>query len=124
MLKHLPLIIAFGYIFIFTSCTYDNAEEFFPEENCGIEEVFFQKDILPLFNLHCNNNVCHGGSFPQARVSLISFAGVVKVAKDGRLMGTVRHLDGFNPMPVNGEKLSNCEIEKIQTWINNGTPEN
>lgn len=123
--KYLSLFIIFGYICLSAhGCTYHNLEELFQEKSCITEEVSFQKDILPIFHLRCNNNVCHGGPFPQGRVSLTSFAGVIKVAEDGRLAGAINHLPGFNPMPVDSEKLSECEIEKIQTWINEGAADN
>jgi len=40
------------------------------------------------------------------------------------LMGTIKHESGWSPMPKNGNKLSDCKIQKIDRWILDGTPNN
>jgi len=106
------------------SCTYDNQEDLILGRDCDVSSMSYTNDINPVFNLHCNNNMCHGGPFPQARVSLTSHARILEVVADGRLIGTINHSPGFNPMPVESEKLSACEIAKIQGWIDQGAPNN
>ena len=36
-------------------------------------------------------------------------------------MGSLKHLDGFSPMPQNANKISSCEIALIEKWINDTT---
>jgi len=106
------------------SCTYNNYEDLIINSDCDLSSLSFTNDIQPIFNLHCNNNMCHGGPFPQARVSLTSHARILEVVADGRLIGTINHNPGFNPMPIESEKLAGCDIAKIQEWINQGSPDN
>ena len=43
---------------------------------------------------------------------------------DIQLFGAINHLPNFQPMPRNAPKLSDCKIDQIQIWIENGTPNN
>jgi len=45
------------------------------------------------------------------------------VVNDGRLRGVVNHLPGYVKMPYNRPKLSECELAKINTWLDAGAPE-
>ena len=35
-------------------------------------------------------------------------------------MGAINHLNGYAAMPQGGGKLTDCEISKLQKWIDNG----
>ena len=50
--------------------------------------------------------------------------GVKAIASNGKLIGTVNWASGFSPMPKGGSKLPNCNITKLQQWINAGAPNN
>ncbi len=112
------------FIFTFTNCTYDNLEELLEESNCPTEIISYENDIIPIFDLHCNNNICHGGSFPQGRIGLSSYNRILEVVEDDRLLGSINHAPGFDPMPLDSNKLSDCEIFIIQQWVDQGALEN
>jgi len=40
-----------------------------------------------------------------------------------RIIGAINHDDGFSPMPKGGSKVSDCDIDKMTQWINDGAPE-
>lgn len=42
-----------------------------------------------------------------------------KVAVNGRLYAAISHT-GPSPMPKGGNKLSDCDIQLIKSWIDNG----
>ncbi len=85
---------------------------------CDSTKFAWTADILPIIKTNCV--ACHS----SGTVLLNSHAGVQTVALNGRLMGAIRHLQGYRPMPEGGGSLSSCDIEKIQKWVNNGAPNN
>jgi hypothetical protein len=40
------------------------------------------------------------------------------------LMKAVKHDPSVIPMPVGGSRLSDCDISKIQIWVDAGAPNN
>jgi hypothetical protein len=70
----------------------------------------------------CNN--CHGGISPSAGIKLDTYTEAVKYVNDKSLMGSINHASGYSAMPKGGYKMPACEIQKIQDWINSGSPNN
>ena len=108
----------------FASCYYDNEETLYPDRiNCSpVTNPSFNVDVLPLLDTRCNN--CHSGSFASGSIRLDSYPEVQKYVKDGSLMGSINQSSGFSPMPKNSGKLTACQIETIQNWINSGAVDN
>lgn len=107
----------------FTSCYYDNEEYLYPgREFCDTTNLSYKSDIAPIFTLKCN--ACHGGASPQAGLKTDNHSDLLLIINDGRLEGAINHQSGFQPMPQNGPKMSQCELDKIGQWINNGAPNN
>ncbi|HRH38903.1 MAG TPA: hypothetical protein PK760_11185 [Flavobacteriales bacterium] len=89
---------------------------------CDTTNVTFSGTIAPIMSTFCTG--CHGGSSPDGNINLTSHAGVVAVANDGRLMGSVRHQATFSSMPPVGGGLSACRIAQLQKWVNEGAQNN
>ena len=93
------------------------------EGECDLDNVTFSQTVFPILQ----NNACvgcHSGTAPSGGVLLNDYNAVVAAANSGILMGAIRHLSGFAPMPPSGTQISQCHIEQIQTWIDDGTPNN
>jgi hypothetical protein len=91
------------------------------EQDCDLNDVSFSGRVQPILALNgCVS--CHSGSNPQGGVRLDSYANVSAVVESGRLMGAIRHLSGYVPMPLNGEKIGECQADQIERWISNGMP--
>lgn len=67
---------------------------------------------------YCNG--CHSGSSPQGNIQTASYTALKALAAKSSFMGSIRHLSGFSPMPQNAAKLSNCQIDQIDKWIQLG----
>lgn len=91
-------------------------------EACDPNNFAFGADIFPIIQSNCKG--CHSGSQPAAGIRLEDYTTVKLVADNGRLFGSVAHLSGYVPMPQNGLKLSDCNINQIKNWIDNGAPNN
>lgn len=93
------------------------------EGECDLNNVTFSQTVFPILQ----NNACvgcHSGSAPSGGVLLDSYNSVAAAATSGKLMGAIRHLSGYAPMPPSGTKISQCHIDQIQKWIDNGTLNN
>ncbi|MCB0515935.1 MAG: hypothetical protein R2798_03905 [Chitinophagales bacterium] len=89
-------------------------------ETCITENQTYTNDIFPIFQSYCIG--CHNATLSQGNLNLTNYSATVTVANNGKLLGTITHANGYNPMPPTGN-LPNCEISKIQAWINDGTPQ-
>jgi len=92
------------------------------DEDCDTLNVTFSGTIWPVVQNRCFG--CHSGASPSGGISLENYDNVVEAVNSGRLMGAIKHENGFSAMPKNGSKLSDCNISQFQKWINNGTPNN
>lgn len=92
------------------------------DASCDTVTVSFANHILP--NIQTNCLGCHSANQPGGGIALTNHAQIAQSASAGRLMGSIRHVAGFSPMPKNGTKLSNCQITQFKKWIENGTPNN
>jgi uncharacterized membrane protein len=115
-------------IIVFTTgCYYNNEEKLYPvvSTDCNLTEVTFSGTIKPIlqatcFTCHSNSNYLNSGG----GIKLENYADIKIMAGNGKLMGAVKHENGYIPMPQGGGKLTACEISQLQKWIDNGTLNN
>jgi hypothetical protein len=88
--------------------------------NCDSSKYKFAADIQPMINIYCKG--CHNNITPSGGYSYDSYAGILLPVQNGRLLGAIKHQAGFVAMPRGGNKLSDCQIKKIENWIANGAP--
>ncbi len=87
--------------------------------------VTYTKDIAPLMITDCGtNSSCHRLNNSDSEISLVSYDDLTAVAVTGQLLSSVIHDGNAEPMPYGGQKLSDCKINKIKAWINQGLKEN
>ena len=89
---------------------------------CDSSQFAFSTAILPLMNKYCVG--CHSSGNASGNVDLSSYASVKNsFSQGGGLMTSLNH-NGYFPMPKGGNKLSDCEINQVQKWINAGALNN
>jgi hypothetical protein len=105
-------------------CYYDVEEELYPAGTlaCDTTNVTYATSIEPILQNNCYS--CHTGSAPSGNINLLGYSNVKMYADNGSLLGAITHASGFTPMPFGGNKLDDCKIMMIQTWINKGTLDN
>lgn len=108
----LTLLFLFG-------CYYDNEEELYGGTSCNVVSVSFSEDIMPLIQTECATSGCHvqGGT---GNGIFDNYQNVKDKVENGSLKDRVLVR---RDMPPN-EPLSNCQIEYIEEWINQGAPDN
>lgn len=111
---------------VISGCYYDTEERLYPKISspCDDTVVTFSSTVTTILHscqtCHSNSNATSSGG----GVKLENYADVVKLVNSGKLMGSIRHDNGYIPMPQGGGKLSDCEISQLQKWVDNKTPNN
>jgi hypothetical protein len=127
-MEHLNRKIAFLFtcllvvstVLLNQGCYYDNEEELYPYAFCdSIDNVTYTSNIEQITKANCATSGCHTGTSPAGGLFLDTYQQVKTIGEDGRM--STRALV-MQDMPPSGP-LSACEMEAIQQWINNGTPE-
>jgi type 1 fimbria pilin len=117
------LIVAIASI---AGCYYDSEERLYPKLSspCNDVTVTFSGTVStilqPCQSCHSNSNASSSGS----GIKLQDYKDVMIVVSNGKLMGSIRHDNSFIPMPQTGGSLPQCEIDQLQKWIDNQTPNN
>jgi hypothetical protein len=104
------------------SCKYDSREDIAPTVSCDTSKVTFVLTIKPILVNNCVE--CHSGLNPAGGLNYATYPDVTAVATSVRLLGALKHLPGFQPMPRFAPKLPDCEILKIEKWVNEGALNN
>lgn len=104
--------------FIYVSCTFENEQDYF-DSNCETENLTYDS-LTYVFSIcsQCHNNV----STYRTGIEMDSYESVVNSINTGLVLPAIKH-EGQYLMPYNLSKLSDCEIKKIEAWINDGMPE-
>ncbi|MEO8588148.1 MAG: hypothetical protein ABI432_02175 [Flavobacteriales bacterium] len=89
---------------------------------CDTLNITYSGTIAPLLSNQCTG--CHGGSSPDGGINLTSYSGAQAVAANGHLAGAMQHQYGFTPMPSSTSSLSQCHIDQVLIWIQQGAPNN
>ncbi len=106
----------------FSSCYYDKSEVLYPGSTCDTSVVTYSSSVAPILSSTCIT--CHGGATPSAAIRLDNYTSVKQQVDNGRLWGSVSHSGAYSPMPKGGNKLSDCNLSKINIWIKAGAPNN
>lgn len=109
---------------IFSSCYYDKLEELYPG---GVVNpcdpalpATYTGSIEYIINFNCVS--CHSSKNPSGNVALTNYDEVKSYAASGLLLNVIERKAGVKAMPPS-QSLPSCQIEKIKTWIESGTPQ-
>jgi hypothetical protein len=89
---------------------------------CDTALFTFTGAVKPIITNNCQG--CHSGNTPGGGFNLTTYSGVQTIAQNGKLLGTIKYMQGFSAMPKNGNMLSDCKITQIQKWIDAGALNN
>ncbi len=89
---------------------------------CETDGISFSGFVFPLIQNNCEG--CHSGNTPAGGINLINHSTIAAQANAGSLYAAINHEEGFEPMPQGSDKLDECTIEKIKSWIDEGAPNN
>jgi mono/diheme cytochrome c family protein len=104
------------------SCVSNVEEILYPIDTCDTTSVTYSQTIAPIIAQNCF--ACHGGAATISGIPLEGFTNLKLKVTQGRLLGAIRRLQGFSPMPQNAPSLPECDILKIEKWIADGALDN
>ena len=108
--------------FFTESCVNNNELDLYGVRDCDTSNVTWDSRISAIMEANCV--ICHGEDLSYNGVRHDSYESEMIVVNDGRLRGVVNHFDGYVKMPKDRGKLPECELLLINTWLDNGAPEN
>ncbi|MGB1037421.1 MAG: hypothetical protein ACPGYY_02160 [Bacteroidia bacterium] len=83
----------------------------------------YTDDIIPILtNYRCIS--CHNTTSPGGSVDLDSYDDVKIYVDNNRLLGSIKHSNGFSAMPQFSSQMASCDIDKIESWIYDGAKDN
>jgi len=91
-------------------------------DGCDYPIFSFSGTVFPLIQNKCEG--CHSGLDPAGSFTLNSYDDVTFLVNSEYLMPVLNHETGYEPMPFNGNKLPQCEIDMVQQWIDEGAQNN
>ncbi len=122
-------IVLFWVTTWFSSCYKDNEEELYPAIiTCDTVSVKgYAAVVAPIIQGACYS--CHGNTVAGLSGGGISLEGYANfntyiTGNKARFLGSIEHTGGYSLMPKGGNKLSDCNILKIKSWINAGQQNN
>lgn len=127
MKRNSKLLSALAFIsIVIASCSKDNEQEITENSGggttCDTVNIKYATGVVPILQANCYS--CHGNGVAEGGVTLDNYNALSTRANNGTLIGVITHAAGFPQMPKNGAKLSDCNINKIRSWINNGAQNN
>jgi hypothetical protein len=126
----LPMLLALLLLLllaVFSGCYADNEEDLYPKNptvTCDTTDVSYSATIRPIMAASCATSGCHAGNPAPGGYNLETHAGLLTAVNSNRLMGTIRHENGYSAMPKNASKLPDCSINQIASWVAAGAPNN
>ena len=107
---------------LLSGCYYDNEEELYPTNTCKTDDMSYTGDVLPILEDNCYS--CHSQASNQGGVTLEGYDNLKIYVDNGKLIGAIKHEDGFAAMPQGAPQLGECQIAKIEAWVDQGASDN
>jgi hypothetical protein len=111
-------------LLMLAGCYYDNEQELYPDDGtvCDTANVSYTGTVLPIIRNECY--ICHDQGTRSGNVVLEGHSNLLIYANNGRLYGSIAHQSGFSAMPQGRNKLLDCQLAQIKSWIDAGAPNN
>lgn len=113
---------------IIAGCTYSHGDDqvAVPCENATTALASYASVVSPIFDLNCRT--CHGATVYQSLGGFVNFSDRqhlvdYNTTRPNYILCCINHA-GCDNMPKGGNKLSDCDIARIQAWFDAGLPNN
>ena len=84
--------------------------------DCSAVETYYNENVAPILSSNCSG--CHSGITASAGLALDSNTSVYSAIKSGNVLDRVNRNSGDNGfMPQGGQKLSNANLDILQTFF-------
>jgi len=117
----LIVLLTVALVLVPLSCANNNEFDLYGVVECDTIDITWESSIAEILQNNCV--VCHGPETSYNNVRHDSYEAELIVVNDGRLRGVVNHHNGYVQMPFDRPQLPECELQKINIWLDNGAPE-
>jgi mono/diheme cytochrome c family protein len=108
-------------ILLFTACvTFIIACKKTTTYDCVGVSATYTGQVKPILDAKCATSGCHNDVSKAKGIDLSNYGQTKAYAGNASFLGSIEHTGGYEPMPLNGAKLSDAEIKLIACWIKNG----
>ncbi len=109
-----------------SSCYYDSEQALYQYvgTECDTSNVTFSLDIAPLVLKSCASAGCHDATTAASSIILENYTQIKRSVDSNRFYGSISHNPKYKPMPLGGQFLPQCDIDKIKVWIDGGALDN
>ena len=116
----LKIMILVSMLAYFSNCTFDNEEDLLEGFTCDTIDIVYS-DLTYIFTDICLD--CHeSGDTYRPGIEMDDYEEVKASINTGLVFPAIKHEGQYN-MPYEQPKLPDCDIKKIEAWINAGMPE-
>lgn len=111
---------AIAMVAVLSSCYYDKSESLYGVTKCDTTSSNYASTISPIIQRDCAG--CHSGTSASAGIQLYDYTSVKTYMSSNkmRLLGSVKWDGTASNMPKGGNKWSNCNINSMEAWVNQG----
>jgi mono/diheme cytochrome c family protein len=117
--------LAFCLFLMYSGCKHE-PDDYIPDPDpnpdttaCDTGNITYAGAVYPILDQYCIS--CHGGANPSGGLDFTNYSQVAFVAENGALIGAIKHMQGYSPMPQNSNQLDSCKIRQIEIWIRDTT---
>jgi uncharacterized membrane protein len=121
--NHIVLTSLLMITFFLSTCTKDKTPV--PIEPCDPNQVYFERDILPIINSNCAKSGCHDAATSAEGVNLSTYTGVMKTIKprnpsSSKLVEAINGSGEEMMPPPPATPLTDQQKQLIVRWISEG----
>lgn len=118
-------LILFGIFAIASSCSEDEPDDNGDGNTCVTTNLTYNINIKSIIDSNCALPACHSSAQASTTGSLDGYAAVSDYASQSVFLRAIKHENNATamPYPPDTPMLSDCNISKIEAWINDGLPE-
>lgn len=115
-------LVSLIYILSFTGCYSDNELDLYGSASCDTTNISYLNDVVPILSANCY--ICHKSDVALGGITMDNYTLASDLALSGSFLGALKHKSPYSPMPKGGNQLIQCDIDKLESWIRDGTPDN
>jgi hypothetical protein len=127
----IPFVLVLVSIFSTQSCYYDKESVLYPTgttttTTCDTTTAKFATFVSPLMVSKCATSGCHNATSASAGANLSTHTSIKAYITSNKaaFLGSMKFSSAFSNMPKGGSKLPDCDIKKLEVWINAGMQNN
>lgn len=118
-------------LILLSGCYNDKYDKLYPapaNTTCDTSAISYARDIQPIINASCATSGCHNssGNSTTGGLDFTVFSILQADANQALLLNDIEGTPtrGHNTMPLNLTPLSQCQINKMIAWVNQGAKNN